>query len=112
MSWELYRVEQDPTYHRGLRWWYHVEVHVQALVEQMECQFPGLRVQVEHFWGPQPVVRMVWPFRFEVRFGECAGRLTFRHRACALPERQVEDRAAFEGALITTILGARGRASA
>lgn len=108
MSWELFRVEQDEAYHKGLRWWYHVDLgDASRLVEQLQRQHPGLRVSVEEFWGPNPVVRVVWPFRFEVRIGEREGVVTFRHRACVAGELQAQDRATFEGALISALLAER-----
>ncbi len=102
---ELFEVAPDKRCQRGLTFRYYLKEPPddEAMLEAFDERSSLPMITGQENWAGQMIHRRILQFRFEVRFGERAGEITFRHRATAQQEQRTSDRAWFE-ALLTEIL--------
>ena len=102
----LYRAHPDAHCQRGL----HIVYELLAPLDAEEAIARLQRVYTEklvvgaHQLGARRVRVALYQFRFEVRFGQRNGEVSYLHRMLASPEQRSSDRCAFES-VIAELLG-------
>jgi len=101
----LFHASLDKKCLKGLHWVYSMALFDLSVIKAALLEDWGTELLIqEERWGRRQLIRLVYPFRFEIQLNTRDNELSFVHRVSAEQETRDKDRKHFEKILTRALL--------